>query len=59
MSKKIKNNWSAHRNRKIREKIRELRDEGVKPSDMYKKIGKEFNISVSRVRCIEYGVKAG
>jgi len=59
MSKKIKNNWSAHRNHKIREKIRELRDQGARPSDIYKKLGEEFNISVSRVKCIEYGVKAG
>jgi len=59
MSKKIKNNWSAHRNRKIREKIRELREQGARPSDIYKKLGEEFDISVSRVKCIEYGVKAG
>jgi len=59
MSKKIKNNWSANRNRKIRNRIQELRAQGERPSDIYKNLGEEFNISASRVKCIEYGVKAG
>lgn len=59
MSKKSKNNWSANRNRKIRERIQELRDEGERPSDIYEKLGEEFSLSPSRVKCIEYGVNAG
>jgi len=54
-----KNNWSAIRNRKIRKRIQQLRDEGIRPSEIYEKLGEEFNISTSRVKCIEYGVKAG
>lgn len=54
-----KNNWSANRNEKIRKRIQQLRDEGVRPSEIYEKIGEEFNLSPSRVKCIEYGVNAG
>ncbi len=51
-----KNNWSAVRNEKIRDIIKVMRENGTKPKEIYKELAREYNLSASRIKCIEYGV---
>ena len=53
-----KNNWSSIRNTQVRKRIKELRRGGIRPSEIYERIGKEFGLSESRVKQIEYNVQA-